>query len=324
MKYRIALFARVLFFFLAFAAGLQAHAASLSLAEYRQQLHDFSAQIDALGSHPEQAGQVATGMPDSVTVTAAGSEYPVNYKYLKNDLAIFSGADAEKQKAMLEQLQRYIHSLEKEAQTYEIEATDAAASRAKLNAILARREFRNVGGPSPWAILMEKIFLAIERALAQLFRLGGKGRVVSNVLIYVLVGVAFLILSIWILRRFSKRNQEEFLPREIIPFAPSSRNWRTWMAEARRLAEKEDWRGAIHLAYWAGISFLEERGAWKPNRARTPREYLRLVNAGGQRHQYAPLSDLTRKFEVVWYGQRSATEPDFQETIRQLARLGCQ
>ncbi|HYL92542.1 MAG TPA: DUF4129 domain-containing protein [Alphaproteobacteria bacterium] len=324
MKYRIALLAGYSLLVLGFVAGLPAPAASLTLAEYQQQLRDFSAQIDALGAHPEQAGQVATGIPDGVTVTAGGGEHPVNYKYLKNDLAIFSGADAEKQKALLEQLQRYIHSLEKEAQTYETEASDAAASRARLNTILARREFRSVGGPSAWEILANKIFRWLDRMFSWLFRLGGKGRVVSNALIYVLVGAAFLVLSIWILRRFSKRNQEEFLPREIIPFAPSSRSWRTWLAEARHLAEKQDWRGAIHLAYWAGISFLEERGAWKPNRARTPREYLRLVNAGGQRHQYAPLSDLTSKFEVVWYGQRNAAEPDFQETIRQLARLGCQ
>ncbi len=77
----------------------------------------------------------------------------------------------------------------------------------------------------------------------------------------------------------------------------------------------------IHLAYWAGISSLESGGAWKPNRARTPREYLRMVGTRSPHHR--PLSALTRKFEVVWYGERVAAEADFQETLAQLEQLGC-
>ena len=102
-----------------------------------------------------------------------------------------------------------------------------------------------------------------------------------RLLIYLVVGAAVTLLLIWTIRRL-RRPQEELPQREIIPFAPSARGWRTWLAEARALAQEQDWRNAIHLAYWAGISYLEEHGAWKPNRARTPREYLRLIgNAGG-------------------------------------------
>ena len=109
--------------------------------------------------------------------------------------------------------------------------------------------------------------------------------------------------------------------REIIPFAPSARSWRSWLAEAREAADRQNWRNAIHLAYWAGISFLESGGAWKPNRARTPREYLRLLSSRNPKHP--ALSALTRKFELVWYGDRAAVETDFQETLGQLERLGC-
>ena len=109
--------------------------------------------------------------------------------------------------------------------------------------------------------------------------------------------------------------------REIIPFAPSARSWRAWLAEARLMAQQQEWRNAIHLAYWAGISFLESGGAWKPNRARTPREYLRLL--GTRKPEYPSLAALTRKFELVWYGDRAAGALDFQETLGQLEKLGC-
>jgi hypothetical protein len=87
------------------------------------------------------------------------------------------------------------------------------------------------------------------------------------------------------------------------------------------LAQQREWRRAIHLAYWAGISFLEENGAWKPDRARTPREYLRIM--GARKPQYPVLAALTKKFEVVWYGHEDAGETDYRETLGQLERLGC-
>jgi len=141
-----------------------------------------------------------------------------------------------------------------------------------------------------------------------------------RVLIYLFVAVAVSLLLIWTVRKFGQQRAAP-LTREIIPFSPSARGWRTWLAEARDLAQHQDWRNAIHLAYWAGVAYLEEHGAWKPNRARTPREYLRLI--GTRASQYPTLAFLTRKLEIVWYGYGSATEADFEETLGQLEKLGC-
>jgi hypothetical protein len=141
-----------------------------------------------------------------------------------------------------------------------------------------------------------------------------------RLIIYLLVGAAATLLLLWTIRRL-RRPQEELPEREIIPFAPSARSWRAWLADARTQAQKEDWRNAIHLAYWAGISYLEEHGAWKPNRARTPREYLRLI--GKAAAQYPVLAALTRKLEIVWYGYGTAAEADFHEALGQLEKLGC-
>lgn len=141
-----------------------------------------------------------------------------------------------------------------------------------------------------------------------------------QILVFSLAAAALGALLIWTVMRLAQPAAEDG-PREIIPFAPSAKGWRTWLAEARESEKQQDWHNAIHLAYWAGISYLEEHGAWKPNRARTPREYLRLLGAWTPQHP--PLAALTRKFEAVWYGHRPAGPPDFQETLGELERLGC-
>jgi hypothetical protein len=168
---------------------------------------------------------------------------------------------------------------------------------------------------------MARLFHWLDRILTGLFR-GARGAGGSwlQILVYLLVGAAMILLVVWTALRLNRPGADS--AKEIIPFAPSARSWRSWLAEARSLAQQQDWRNAIHVAYWAGISFLEENGAWKPNRARTPREYLRIV--GSRKPQYSPLAALTRKLELVWYGHRDAGEPDFQETLGQLERLGCQ
>jgi len=148
----------------------------------------------------------------------------------------------------------------------------------------------------------------------------GGGFDIVQVVVYGIVLAAVGLLLVWIIRRLS-RPDAKVPPREIVPFSPSARGWRAWLADAQSRARQRDWRNAIHLAYWASIAFLEESGSWKPNRARTPREYLRLVGVSDPQHP--PLAALTRRLETVWYGDRPAREADYREAIRELERLGC-
>jgi len=93
------------------------------------------------------------------------------------------------------------------------------------------------------------------------------------------------------------------------------------MEEARAAAEGNLWRDSVRLSYRAGISFLEARGAWSPNCARTPREYLRLLSASSEYH--GPLSSLTRRFETIWYGGAEAGPDSYAEVLAHLGGLGC-
>lgn len=299
---------------------LSVAATGLSVTQYRQQLHEISERVRSLSDHPDQAGSVIAAIPDQVTVETANREVTVNYRPLKDDLSGVAKADSKLKPEHLEHLRSYLGSLDAQAAACEQPVAEPEQSRQRLEGILARREFRKVHGPGLKETLLARLYRWLGRLLGRI-RFGGSGAFgLLQVVVYVFVGAALLILVWWTINRF-RGKEEDLPPREIIPFSPSARSWRAWLAEARAQAGQQDWRNAIHLAYWAGISFLESGGAWKPNHARTPREYLRLLSTRNPNHP--PLSALTRKFEIVWYGDRPAGRQDFQDTLGELEKLGC-
>ena len=86
------------------------------------------------------------------------------------------------------------------------------------------------------------------------------------------------------------------------------RSWQRLRQEAEDAARQQRWRDAVRSYYWATIARFESRGQWTTDRARTPREYLRLVVPGHPRHDDLRL--LTRRFESCWYVSDKATEQD--------------
>jgi len=297
----------------------RARAEGLSVAAYQQQLQGIVVKVESLESHPEDAGALVASIPDQVSVTTSSGEINVSYKPLKDTLATLKAADEKTRPGLLREVREYARAMNSAAQDYEKPAADPGAAHRQLEEILSRREFKTKG-PSAKDALLARIYYWIARWLSKIMFKGQASFDLMRLIIYLVVGAAATLLLLWTIRRL-RRPQEELPEREIIPFAPSARSWRAWLADARAQAQKEDWRNAIHLAYWAGISYLEEHGAWKPNRARTPREYLRLI--GKAAAQYPVLAALTRKLEVVWYGYGTAAEADFHEALGQLEKLGC-
>lgn len=291
---------------------------AIAMGDYRARLSEIASKADSLADHPEQASQVVSEIPDQLTVTTGTRNITVNFRDLKNDLAGFSSTETPQRQERLAQIRNYLGELQLAAGN--VSPPDNAQERQKLNEILARREFHKVRGPGAREALLAKIYRWLARWFFK-FHIGtGATSNWLQGLVYTLVGATLLAAFIWTVTRL-RRKEDDLPPREIIPFSPSAKNWRTWLVEARRAADMQDWRNAIHLAYWAGISSLESGGAWKPNRARTPREYLRLV--GSRNPHHSPLKALTRKFEFVWYGEHDAAEADYRETLAQLEQLGC-
>jgi hypothetical protein len=193
-----------------------------------------------------------------------------------------------------------------------------ARARAELDRILESREFRGRHGPS-WLDLMRQRISAwianqIFKILSRL-HFGGKG---SDVLTWSLIALAFLALLLWVRSRLAR------LPRGAsLALSPTraARDLRNWARDALAAAGHGDYREAVHCAYWAGIARLEDLGMLPRDRARTPRESLRLLPDD---HTYrGAMNTLTECLERVWYGFRPATASDWSDVVTQLERMGC-
>ena len=197
-------------------------------------------------------------------------------------------------------------------------ATIPQDERARLTAILARREFHEVHGET-W---FDRMKAAATRLLTQVF-----GRiitssvfpVVSRIVVWALVGLVAVLLLLWLLRTY--RQSHIYTNISGSPSLLAEKPWRDWQAEAQRASEQGQWRDAVHFYYWAAISFLEERELWRPDPARTPREYLRLVASQDERR--VPLEQLTLNFERTWYGNDAATEQSARSARTLVESLGC-
>ena len=291
----------------------------LSLDAYQAQLEDWSRQLSALERHPEQAQPFRGTLPQKSLVNEGARSMEVSQDWLKTALVEFTAAKPEHRPELLREMQSRLAAQRQEADFFRQPATYPASSQQKLNAILSRREFRAVRGPTLWEQLVQRVERWIIYWLDRIFSRVADTQHGGKIVVWCAIVLASFLVVIW-LRRMAKRQLIDW-PREPVLFAPSQKHWRKWLAEAREAAQQGRWRDAIHLGYWAAISQLEQSGAWAPDRARTPREYLRLLPGASDRRPV--LNALTHRFEIIWYGNREAGADDFADTLVQLERLGC-
>ena len=292
---------------------------ALSLDAYQAQLQDWSQQLGALEQRPEQALPFRASLPQKSVVTGGARSMEVSHDWLNTALVEFIAAKPERKPRLLRQIQTRLAALRQEADLFRQPAPYPASSQQKLSDILARREFRAVRGPTLWDQLIQRVERWIIYWLDRIFTKVSYTPHGGEIAVWCAIALAIFLVVIW-LRRVAQRQIIDW-PRDPVLFAPSRKHWRKWLAEAREAAQQGRWREAIHLGYWAAISQLEQGGAWVPDRARTPREYLRLLPGASDKRPV--LDALTRRFEIVWYGQADACADDFAATLVQLERLGC-
>jgi len=292
---------------------------ALGLDAYQAQLQDWSQQLGALEQHPEQAIPFRASLPQKSVVTEGTRSMEVSHDWLNTALVEFIAGKPEGKPELLRQMQTRLAAQRQEASLFRQPAAYPASSQQKLSDILARREFRAVRGPTLWDQLKQRVERWIIYWLDRIFSRVAGTQHGGKIVVWCLIALALIAVAVW-LQRTAKRQMIDW-PREPVLFAPSQKHWRKWLAEARAAAQQGRWREAIHLGYWAAISQLEQGGAWAPDRARTPREYLRLLPGASDKRPV--LDALTRRFELVWYGQADAGADDFAATLVQLERLGC-
>jgi len=288
---------------------------ALTTAEYRAQLDRLQSATQQLSSSGSPTPEALRHLPQSWRVRVDQQEFEIFTEGLRRDVRRY---DDEKNAANALAIRGRLESLTRDIDGFEKPPADVSGPRSELNSILAGREFRDVSGPTWFDRMKQRLLEFILRILGHVIR-AASIPTVGKTFVYILMGVALAAL-LYIAYRSIFRSQEldEVVPRDL---PVSAKEWAIWLAEARAAAEKGEWRDAIHLAYWAGISFLERQGTWKPDRARTPREYLRLLSSSSEHRE--TLTSLTRIFELAWYAKRNASERTFSQTLEELEKLGC-
>jgi hypothetical protein len=270
-------------------------------------------QLDSSGASTPQP---LRDLPQSWHVRSDQREFEVSTEGLKRDVRRY---DKENSAANATAIHILLENLRADLDGFERPPANASSRRSALNSILSRPEFHDVRGPTWLDRLKERLLAFFLHLLGRIFR-SSAIPVISKYFIYALMGLAILALGYIAYRNFWLGNTVDSVIPKDLPV--SAKEWALWMAEARAAAAKHEWRDAIHLAYWAGISFLERQGHWKPDRARTPREYLRLLSSASEHRD--TLTGLTRIFELAWYAKRGANEKTFSQTLEALEKLGCQ
>ena len=189
---------------------------ALSLGEYRDRLSQIAARADLLQDHPEQSSQLVTEIPDQLTVNTGKRNVTVNFRDLKNDLASFGSSDASQKPQRLSEIKDYLGELQSAATSPS--ETEQKPAQQKLGEILSRREFRKVKGPSVADTFLAKIYAWLARMLSKLKIGRGATNNVLQGMIYIVVGVAVVLMLIWTVRSL-RRKEDELIPREIMPFA---------------------------------------------------------------------------------------------------------
>lgn len=197
-----------------------------------------------------------------------------------------------------------------------LEAGDAG-SRQKVDEVLARREFGEVQQAKWWQLAIAKFAGRIQDWFGRMAGVVPWAPWMGVAFEWGLLAAAAVGLIVWAMR-LSKQQRVSF--KTELEFAPA---WQAesddWAARAKENAAKGEWREAVHCLYWSAIVMLEGQRLWRQNRARTPREYVGLLEPGSARRRV--LGGLTSVFERIWYGIRPATGEDYEKASRLLEEL---
>jgi hypothetical protein len=289
--------------------------APLTLPQYVQVLDDALAAVNQLKTTPQKATDLVRNLPSAWQVQSDGRNFEISTESLRRDLGAWQAKPTTEGFDLIVQ---HLETLRYEATASETSSGEFAARHALLSSILSRSEFRGVRGPSLWGRIKQRVSDFLLHLLGRLVS-SSSIPMISDILVYGLIVIAVLAVGYWLYRSLRDGTRLETIMPNVLPV--SAKEWPLWLAEARAAAARGEWRDAIHLGYWGGISFLEAQGAWRPDRARTPREYLRLLPASSA-HQPA-LRALTMRLEGVWYGMQVAGADGFEQTLAELERLGC-
>jgi hypothetical protein len=286
------------------------------MVEYTAHLESLRALVSRCEADAAACDSAAVGYDDQVTLQALGSGANVNqfearYDWLRD--AVTNARDP-KEKDRSDLLAAAASRLEDALRDVGARPGDEgfAEARRKADSVLRHHEFVTVKEQSVWDKLIARFLLWLDGLFANVAKFGKRSPWIGPLLEWGLIGLAAVGLLLWAMRAFQRQRlaMRAEARRQVESWEEASRNWRS-MAEEQ--AARQEWREAVHSIYWASIVMLEGRRFWSPNRSRTPREYLALLESGSQR--WGLLRQQTRGFERIWYGLNPALETDYRYAL---------
>jgi len=282
---------------------------SVNAAGYRVHLEHLKMLVEACQRQP--AACDASKVGDDERVEDAG--FVTRWSWLRQALSSSRNAPEPARKKMLEDAAARLNEDVIAATAVGAPVGDGFQSaRKQADEVLSRSEFRTVTQES----YLEREIAAFWRWLDDVF--GGVSRIGRRApwLVPAMEWVSMMLAAAGVLTWVFRTMRRQRLAVRIEANA-ASEVWQKesfdWAELARAEAAKQEWRGAVHCLYWATIVMLEGRKLWRPNRARTPREYLLLLEPDTRVQQ--TLSGLTQIFERIWYGLRPAKESDYARAL---------
>lgn len=303
-----------------------ASAAELDPAGFAREMRRLDATLAGAQHSPEGVPLLLSQLPSTWQVRAAEKSSEISSAPLRTLLAA-AGRNAAGREAKVKEARTWLVEMAKQVESYSSDLPSRENARLLAGEILRRPGFTPARPPSALELLRRRINQWLIRMLEKFFSTVSRYPMGGEVLFWLVIGAVVLFLAVTLFRYWTRNSRHEGLPQQ----QPSivMRTWQEWIRTARQAAERGDFREAIHSAYWAGIVYLEITGIVSPDRARTPREYLRQLEKSSalaaplEKNRRETLAALTARLERVWYGYRAAGAEDFRECLQQLEGMGC-
>jgi hypothetical protein len=265
--------------------------------------------VEACKKNPVECDAKKVG--DDERVEGAG--FQTRWSWLRE---VISGAHDATQSDREKQLQEAVARLDEDAALTADAAPQTADvfphARRQADDVLSRPEFRTVTEASYWQREVAKFWQWVGEIFGGVSRFGKRSPWLVPLMEWSSITLAAAGVLTWVFRTMQRQRLAVR-----IESSATSEIWQkesdNWAELARAEAARKDWRAAVHCIYWATIVMMEGKKLWRQNRARTPREYLMLLEPGSGMQQ--ALRRLTQLFERIWYGLRPAAESDYASAL---------